>query len=226
MQTAARSSKKDHTMPKLHYAQIRYLSIVVLAWLTVFALTRSLLLASHLAEANISISNLVGLYAVGLIYDLSFLLYATLPMALYLLLCPRKLWQQSWHKKLMAYVMGLSLYVMLFTAVAEWLFWDEFGVRFNFIAVDYLVYSEEVINNILESYPIYPLIALLAVIAMGVSVALYRPVEAALQAPLMPRGRACAALVALCVLVGLDGLSVGQDSPRGLGGNTYQRELA
>ena len=54
---------------------------------------------------------------------------------------------------------------MLFTAAAEWLFWDEFGVRFNFIAVDYLVYSKEVVNNILESYPIYPLLAALAVLA-------------------------------------------------------------
>ncbi len=213
-------------MPQLHYAQLRYLSIIVLAWLSVFVLTRSLLLLSHLAAADVSLLQWVGVYGVGLVYDLSFLLYATLPLALYLLVCPARLWCRRWHQRLLLGLVGVSVFAMLFTAVAEWLFWDEFGVRFNFIAVDYLVYSEEVINNILESYPIYPLIALLAVIAMGVSVALYRPVEAALQAPLMPRGRACAALVALCVLVGLDGLSVGQDSPRGLGGNTYQRELA
>ena len=213
-------------MPKLHYAQIRYLSIVVLAWLTVFALTRSLLLASHLAEANISISNLVGLYAVGLIYDLSFLLYATLPMALYLLLCPRKLWQQSWHKKLMACVMGLSLYVMLFTAVAEWLFWDEFGVRFNFIAVDYLVYSEEVINNILESYPIYPLLALLAILAIGLTLTFRKTLAAALDAPSMAPKQAFYSLVAMLLLVGLCIGFVGQNAPRGLGGNAYQRELA
>ena len=55
---------------------------------------------------------------------------------------------------------------MLFSAAAEWLFWDEFGVRFNFIAVDYLVYSDEVINNVLESYPIYPLLALLALLSV------------------------------------------------------------
>lgn len=213
-------------MPQLHYAQLRYLSIIVLAWLAVFVLTRSLLLLSHLAAADVSLLQWVGVYGVGLVYDLSFLLYATLPLALYLLVCPARLWCRRWHQRLLLGLVGVSVFAMLFTAVAEWLFWDEFGVRFNFIAVDYLVYSEEVINNILESYPIYPLIALLAVIAMGVSVALYRPVEAALQAPLMPRGRAYAALVALCVLVGLDGLSVGQDSPRGLGGNTYQRELA
>jgi len=213
-------------MPRFHYAQIRYLSIVVLAWLTVFTLTRSLLLVSHLADANISISNLMGLYAVGLVYDLSFLLYATMPMALYLLLCPRAVWQQRWHKKLMTGVMALSLFAMLFTAVAEWLFWDEFGVRFNFIAVDYLVYSKEVINNILESYPIYPLLALLAILAIGLTFMLRRPLTAALDAPRMAPKQAFYSLGILLLLAGLSSAFVGQNAPRGIGGNAYQRELA
>ena len=108
---------------------------------------------------------IAALYGVGLVYDLGFLLYAILPLALYLFVCPANLWRQRWHQRLLLGLVGISLFAMLFTAVAEWLFWDEFGVRFNFIAVDYLVYSEEVINNILESYPIYPLIALLVILA-------------------------------------------------------------
>ncbi|RAW02011.1 hypothetical protein DQQ10_05500 [Pseudochryseolinea flava] len=42
---------------------------------------------------------------------------------------------------------------LLFNAVAEFLFWDEFSVRFNFIAIDYLIYTNEVVGNINESYP-------------------------------------------------------------------------
>lgn len=42
--------------------------------------------------------------------------------------------------------------------MAEIPFWDEFGVRFNFIAVDYLIYTYEVAENINQSYPL-PLIA-------------------------------------------------------------------
>ncbi len=80
---------------------------------------------------------------------------------------------------------------MLFTSVAEWLFWDEFGVRFNFIAVDYLVYSDEVLNNVLESYPIGPLLTTLAVLAVGLSLALGKPFNAALAAPLPPCADAC-----------------------------------
>ncbi|MBP6372355.1 MAG: LTA synthase family protein, partial [Ferruginibacter sp.] len=46
---------------------------------------------------------------------------------------------------------------------AEFPFWDEFGVRFNFIAVDYLVYTYEVLENINQSYPI-PLIIFILLI--------------------------------------------------------------
>jgi phosphoglycerol transferase MdoB-like AlkP superfamily enzyme len=46
--------------------------------------------------------------------------------------------------------------------LAEIPFWDEFGVRFNFIAVDYLIYTYEVVENINQSYPL-PVIALVLV---------------------------------------------------------------
>ena len=41
----------------------------------------------------------------------------------------------------------------LFVAVAELVFFAEFDGRFNFVAVDYLIYPTEVVNNIWESYP-------------------------------------------------------------------------
>ena len=213
-------------MPRLHYAQLRYLSIILLAWLAVFFLTRSVLLIAHLSDAGVTLSNLLGLYGVGLVYDLSFLVYAAAPLALYLLLCPGWLWRRRWHRQLLIGLVAVSLFSMFFTAVAEWLFWDEFGVRFNFIAVDYLVYSKEVVDNILESYPIYPLLALLAALAIGLTFALRQPLCAALDAPRLPTLHAACTLVMLALLAGLCSGLVGQDAPRALGGNTYQRELA
>ncbi|MFC5580650.1 LTA synthase family protein [Rhodanobacter terrae] len=53
------------------------------------------------------------------------------------------------------------LYGLLFVAASELVFWNEFSVRFNFIAVDYLVYTTEVIGNIRESYPVGRWLALL-----------------------------------------------------------------
>jgi phosphoglycerol transferase MdoB-like AlkP superfamily enzyme len=62
----------------------------------------------------------------------------------------------------------LLLYGLLFVAASELVFWNEFSVRFNFIAVDYLVYTTEVIGNIRESYPIDRWLALLVVGALVV----------------------------------------------------------
>ncbi len=55
----------------------------------------------------------------------------------------------------------------------EIIFWDEFNVRYNFIAVDYLVYTTEVLGNIWESYNI-PLIAAAVAIATAAILVLVR----------------------------------------------------
>lgn len=53
----------------------------------------------------------------------------------------------------------IFIYVLLIiqNAISEYFFWNEFGVRYNFIAVDYLIYTNEVIGNIVESYPVIPI---------------------------------------------------------------------
>lgn len=55
-------------------------------------------------------------------------------------------------------VVFLFVLANLFEDVAEAFFWNEFEASFNFIAVDYLVYTKEVIGNIYESYPIIPIL--------------------------------------------------------------------
>ena len=46
------------------------------------------------------------------------------------------------------------VFALLFEKTASFVFWDEFSAAFNFIAVDYLVYTNEVIANIYQSYPV------------------------------------------------------------------------
>ncbi|WP_085606730.1 MULTISPECIES: LTA synthase family protein [unclassified Pseudomonas] len=204
-------------------APMRFLLLVTGAWLVVFLLTRTVLLLTHLDEAG---GVAFSMFGIGLLYDLGFLAYAALPMGLYLLLCPPALWRRRGHRWFLQGLLTVSLFAMLFTSVAEWLFWDEFGVRFNFIAVDYLVYSDEVLNNVLESYPIGALLSILALLAVALSFALRKPFNAALDAPLPPlRGRLLNAL-GLLVVAGLSLQLLSQDAPRAQGGNAYQNELA
>lgn len=69
------------------------------------------------------------------------------------------------------YFITLFLYVLLiiFNAVSEYFFWNEFGVRYNFIAVDYLIYTNEVIGNIMESYPVVPLFSVILILTLAVT---------------------------------------------------------
>ena len=41
-----------------------------------------------------------------------------------------------------------AAFLLAFNLAAEYYFFYEFGVRYNFIAVDYLVYTNEVLGNI------------------------------------------------------------------------------
>ncbi|NHM06895.1 sulfatase-like hydrolase/transferase [Flavobacterium sp. CYK-4] len=78
--------------------------------------------------------------------------------------------------RLWLYTMVVFLYVVLiiFNAVSEFFFWNEFGVRYNFIAVDYLIYTNEVIGNIVESYPIVPIFSVIFLVAALVTYLIVR----------------------------------------------------
>jgi len=58
--------------------------------------------------------------------------------------------------------------------ISEFFFWNEFGVRYNFIAVDYLVYTNEVIGNIMESYPVVPLFSAVGIITLLVTFYIFK----------------------------------------------------
>lgn len=64
----------------------------------------------------------------------------------------------------------MMIYISLAVTIAcsEIVFWSEFGVRFNFIAVDYLVYTNEVVGNIVESYPIVWMFLALFAVSAGI----------------------------------------------------------
>lgn len=69
------------------------------------------------------------------------------------------------------YFIIVLLYVLLiiFNAVSEYFFYNEFGVRYNFIAVDYLIYTNEVIGNVMESYPVIPLFSGILIVTLAIT---------------------------------------------------------
>ena len=62
---------------------------------------------------------------------------------------------------LFAFVIFMYVLLILQNGISEYLFWNEFGVKYNFIAVNYLIYTNEVIGNIMQSYPVIPIYTVL-----------------------------------------------------------------
>ena len=76
----------------------------------------------------------------------------------------------------MWFALFIVVYVgaIIFNGISEYFFWSEFGVRYNFIAVDYLVYTNEVVGNIMESYPVVPMTLGIVVVTLLVTWYLFR----------------------------------------------------
>jgi len=114
-------------------------------------------------------ASLLGVFSWGLWYDLLAACYAVVPWFLLALLLPAALWRSKAARWVVAVLLCLYAVVLIFIGVAEWFFWDEFQVRFNFIAVDYLVFTQEVIDNIQQSYPMPLIFTGLGVAGAGVA---------------------------------------------------------
>ncbi len=94
----------------------------------------------------------------GLLMDLVTLSYLGVPYLGFLVVAPRRLYSSQRFTPFLHAAAIASLYFIIFVAVAEWFFFEEFAARFNFIAVDYLIYTQEVMGNIWESYPLVPIL--------------------------------------------------------------------
>ncbi len=101
-----------------------------------------------------TILSIFRVFGLGLLFDVGVAVFICLPYSIYLLLLPDK-WNNTIVNKVFTYSGFLiATTIVMFSFFAEYTFWQEFESRFNFIAVDYLVYTYEVINNINESYPL------------------------------------------------------------------------
>ena len=165
----------------------------------------------------------LGAFVVGLWFDLATLTFLLAPWLLLGALLPDR-WRGSRGAHGVRWVvLGIALAVLLFDALAEIVFWQEFATRFNFIAVDYLIYTQEVIGNIWQSYPVPWMLAGIAVVSIALLVVLRRAVQFA-SAPRGPRQRAIRLGVALLApLLAWQTVSVEQMT---VTGNAYTDELA
>ncbi|MBL7738024.1 MAG: sulfatase-like hydrolase/transferase [Chitinophagaceae bacterium] len=140
----------------------------ILYFLGASFLVRLGLLVIAAGKAQLTFVAVLEIFGKGLLFDLGVAVFFCTPYAIYLLLLPVK-WSSSVFNKVITYTaFFLATLITLFSFFAEFTFWQEFESRFNFIAVDYLIYTYEVVNNINESYPLPLLIGSMFAITLAV----------------------------------------------------------
>ncbi len=151
-------------MNKLFPQRFSTLKSYVLTFLVLSFLIRLTLYIWSFSDISFNFLHFIRTFFTGIFFDIGTISFFAVPFSLYLLLFPLK-YQGSFLDRIImysAYFIGILIFV--FTFFAEITFWEEFERRFNFIAVDYLVYTYEVVQNINESYPL-PILLTLVVLA-------------------------------------------------------------
>ncbi|MGH8597425.1 MAG: LTA synthase family protein, partial [Gammaproteobacteria bacterium] len=128
-------------------------------YLLISCATRCALLLYTGSAIDPSFGRVVSILLTGTFFDLVTASFLFLPLIVTLAVLPGACFRSRVGRLFVLAGMSACVFVLFFIAAAEWMFWDEFGARFNFIAVDYLVYTHEVLRNLWESYPIARILA-------------------------------------------------------------------
>jgi phosphoglycerol transferase MdoB-like AlkP superfamily enzyme len=139
----------------------------ILTFVILSFLLRIVFVIWNFNDVDTSFFKLANTFIIGFLFDIGTVSFFAIPYLIYLLIIPSKLYGSVLDRMMTYFAYALGLLIFIFSFFAEITFWEEFSRRFNFIAVDYLIYTNEVTKNINESYPIPILIgAILIIIAL------------------------------------------------------------
>jgi phosphoglycerol transferase MdoB-like AlkP superfamily enzyme len=122
-------------------------------------------------------------------------------------------WTKRFGRGVLFTTIGLGIFLLLFSAVAEFLFWDEFDSRLNGIALYYLMFPREVIGNLQQSFNIALYMPLVAAGTTALIWFARRPIFAAFNATQAKgaRWRNAAAVLTFTLVTGALALNLPSD---------------
>lgn len=199
------------------------LAVLALILLILSFLTRVTLLIVSWPNLELSFLRILGIFFIGFFYDMVVWSFFAIPVAFYCWLMKDSWYQKRWQRIPMFFLFFIITLILVFNAGGEIIFWDEFNVRYNFIAVDYLVYTTEVLGNIWESYNI-PLIGAAVILAVAAILFLVRKKLTASQQVSMRFGKRTVFFL-LFMPVPLAGYFLVNNRYKNISSNNYVNEL-
>ncbi len=134
--------------------------------MTGWLLLRVVLFAAF-RPSGISTAEALEAFAVGFQRDFFMAMLETLPLLLWFGVISNQRFASTAHRKIVLTASFCIIFAQLFLLCVEFFFFEEFKSRFNTVAVDYLLYPQEVFVNIWESYHVGLVVSVCAVISFG-----------------------------------------------------------
>ena len=157
-------SVHDKKAGTMGFHRLRYMGVCFLTFVLSQSLLRGILFAVSIGDVSLAPADVLRTFALGAGYDLCAGLFFCLPVALLLLILPTSWLDRSIGRRAVLVAAFFMNLLLSFSSAALFCFWQEFHTNFNFIAVDYLIYTTELLGNIFETYPMGAIIpGLLAV---------------------------------------------------------------
>lgn len=146
----------------------------VIGFLIISLVLRFAFLFWQISDIKLTFLSFLRIIVTGFFFDIGVLSFILLAINFYTLILPNKYVGSYFDKLIVYFGFFLITTVLVFTFFAEITFWEEFHCRFNFVAVDYLIYTYEVVQNINESYPLIILIPSIFFIVFLIFISLKR----------------------------------------------------
>jgi phosphoglycerol transferase MdoB-like AlkP superfamily enzyme len=200
------------------------LAVLALIVCSLSLLTRIILLVKSWPNLELNPLRFIAIFIIGLFYDIVVWAFFAIPVALYCWLMKDSWYQKKWQRIPLFILFFIITLILVLNAGSEIVFWNEFSVRYNFIAVDYLIYTTEVLGNIWESYNI-PLIASAVFIATLLILFLVRKKVMASQQVSMRFGKRTVFFL-LFMLVPVAGYFLVNNRIKNFSNNNYVNELS
>ncbi|WP_299459501.1 LTA synthase family protein [uncultured Gimesia sp.] len=139
----------------------RYSVIAIIFAITVsyLLLLRTVMVVTYADFEKLSLWQGLSLFLVGLQFDVLVALCFVLPQLMHITLVSNSRVQGKTSRLLLDGAWIIAFMFLPFLCIAEFIFFDEFQSRLNYIAFEYIVYPTEVCCNIWQSYPLIELMA-------------------------------------------------------------------
>jgi phosphoglycerol transferase MdoB-like AlkP superfamily enzyme len=138
---------------------------VLLVQLALWSVLRVVLFALF-GAGTIGTSQLAGILIVGVLFDVMAGVTALLPLVVFVSVF-RARWLNRSALRLTLY--ATAAFVLCFDVFVQFFFFEEYSARYNHLALDYLMYPDEVFGNIFASYNVPLFVGIAAVMAAGLT---------------------------------------------------------